>query len=119
MTYSQSFSSTNLQTSRSKTAVAWAMQHAFVLNIATFGFLILLSLVYIVQVNNTASKGYAIRDLENQIHELTLSNQQMESVAREAQSLSNISRAVKMIGLVQENHPTYIDASGKSYAFAK
>lgn len=99
--------------------IAWVGQHSFQLNIATFALLVLFSFVYIIQVNNTASKGYAIRDLENRIHDLTLSNQRMELASREAQSLNNISRAIKMIGLVQENHPTYVDATGATYAFNK
>lgn len=86
---------------------------------ATLALLILCSFFYIIQVNGTASKGYAIRDLENSIRTLTLSNERMEVDAREAQSLANIQRSVKMIGLVQETHPTYLDASGASYAFAK
>jgi len=99
--------------------IAWVWQYSFQINIATFALLVLLSFVYIIQVNNTASKGYAIRDIENRIHELTLSNQTMELALRDAQSLNNISRTVKMIGLVQENNPTYVDATGATYAFNK
>lgn len=89
------------------------------LNLGTLVLLVALAVVYIVQVNQTASKGYQIRELESQIHELTLRNQTLEIATQQAQSLENVARATKMIGLVKADRPEYITASAPSYALAE
>lgn len=97
----------------------WITTHATLLNIVTFAVLLLVSFAYIIQVNGTASKGYQIHDLENSIHQLSIANQQSELEIREAQSLKNINRAVKMIGMVPVDQATYVEKNAGSVAFAK
>ena len=104
---------------RSHSARVWISTHTTLLNITTLAVLVTVCLAYVVQVNGTASKGYAIRDLETKIHQLAVSNQQLETETQEAQSLQNITHAVKMIGMVKAEQPVYLDASGASYAFAR
>lgn len=81
--------------------------------------LLVLCVGYIYQVNKTVSKGYQIRELESTILELTLRNQKLEIVTQQAQSLENIERATKMLGLVQADRPVYIQTSGSSYVLNK
>ncbi|OGL63383.1 hypothetical protein A3C09_04295 [Candidatus Uhrbacteria bacterium RIFCSPHIGHO2_02_FULL_47_44] len=97
----------------------WITTNVTRVNMVTFAVLIIVCLAYIVQVNNTASKGYQIRDLENTIHHLTVANQQSELEIREAQSLNTIQRSVKMIGMVPAEQAVYVDARGGSVAFAQ
>ncbi len=104
--------------SRSFSFSSWLWQNIKLVNIATFAVVILLCGAYIYQVNSSISKGYQIRDIETQIRELTLSNQQMELSAREAQSLQNVAHAVKMLGLVDAENPIYLEAPAPAFAMA-
>jgi hypothetical protein len=97
----------------------WITTNVTRVNMVTFAVLVAICFAYIVQVNSTASKGYQIRDLENTIRELSVSNQQSELEIHQAQSLENIQHAVKMIGMVPSDQVVYLDARGGSVAFAK
>lgn len=93
--------------------------HTLVLNVVTTALVLAAAASYIVQVNGSVAKGYAIRELEDEIHELTLANQKLEVNVREAQSLENVNRSVKMLGLVDAETPTYVRASVPSVALAR
>lgn len=113
------FSNTHSYCVRSRSFRVWLSAYIWQINIATFSALILLSFIYIFQVNSTASKGYTMRELETRIQELTVTNQQIETEVNEAQSLNRISRVVKMIGMVKAEAPVYVNAGSPSVAFAK
>ncbi len=81
--------------------------------------LFVLCLFSIVQVNHSVSKGYQIRELESQVHGLTLVNQKLEVETHQAQALTTIARATKMLGLVKADQPTYLSTIVPSYALAK
>jgi len=104
---------------RAKTAVAFVDRHMTALNAVGLALVAALAVLYIVQVNRTVTHGYMIRELESDIHELTLANQQLEVDARAAQSLDRVTRSVKMLGLVDAGTPTYVTAGEPSYAMAK
>ena len=93
--------------------------HLKLWNVASLAVVILLCVVYIIQVNSAIAKGYEMREIETQIHELTLSNQKLEVVARQAQSLNQVTHAVKMLDLVKAEQPTYVQGSQPSYALAE
>lgn len=94
-------------------------RRAFALNLATLVLVVACSAAYIVQVNGSVAKGYAIRELEDQIKDLTLQNQKLEVTVREAQALENVTRSVKMLGLVSAGTPTYVRASAPAVALAR
>lgn len=114
-----SFVSHSSRPFRANTISLWITTNVTRVNIVTFAVLIAVCFAYIIQVNNTASKGYQIRDLENTIHQLSVANQQSELEIHEAQSLNNIQHAVKMIGMVPADQAVYVDVRGGSVAFAK
>lgn len=97
----------------------WVSNHLTLLNSLTFILFLFVFFAFIVQVNNSASKGYVIRDLEKKIEVLTRSNQQTELEIQQAQSLGNIQRVVKMIGMVPSDQVVFVDAKDGSVAFAK
>ena len=101
------------------TFVSWVKSHQAWLNVTSFIFLLVFCIAYIIQINQTVSKGYQIRELESEISELTLRNQKLEVVTQQAQSLENIERATKMLGLVRAERPTYVLSSTPSYALAE
>ena len=98
---------------------AWLKQHVSLINTISFILLVILCFSYIVHVNRSVTKGYQMRELEAQISELSLLNQQLEMTTQQAQSLTNVSRAVKMMGLVDAGQPTYVALENPSYALAE
>lgn len=104
---------------RTRNVLAFLQSRAVVLNVSTLALVVLFAASYIVQVNGSVAKGYAIRELEDRIHELSLNNQKMEVTVREAQSLDNVTRSVKMLGLVSADAPTYVNANAPSVALAR
>lgn len=104
---------------RVRSIPVWISSNLTHVNMATFALLLMCCLAYIIQVNGTASKGYQIRDLENAIQQLTVANEQFELEIQQAQSLGNIRRAVKMIGMVPAEQAVYVDVRSESVAFAK
>ncbi len=98
---------------------AWVRDHVVALNFISLAILGLLVMLYIVQVNATISKGYEIRDLETQVHELSLMNQNLELETRKSQSLNHVAHSVQMLGFVKAEMPSYIDGSKPSFAMAQ
>lgn len=101
-------------------AVAASLQaHTKRLNIITSILVVAFVILYITQVNGSISKGYTMRGLENRIQELSYENQKLEVATREAQSLANVAKATKMIGMVKAEQPNYINDEGPSYVLSR
>lgn len=98
---------------------AFLDKNVVMLNVISLVMVLAIILMYIFQVNGAVTKGYQMRDLETRIESLTLENQRLEVVAREAQSLDNVKKSVKMLGFVPAEVPTYTDVSDPSYALAE
>ncbi len=105
--------------SRTRSAFAFVSRHTLALNVVTTCCVVLFAAAYIVQVNGSVAKGYAIREVEDQIKTLSLANQKMEVIVREAQSLENVTRNVKMLGMVTSDAPSYVNAGASSVALAQ
>jgi cell division protein FtsL len=98
---------------------AWITSHVVALNISSLVIVGLLVITYIIQVNASISQGYQIRELENQLDELTLMNQNLELETRKSQSLEHVAKSVKMLGFVQAEMPQYISGSAPALAMAE
>lgn len=98
---------------------AWIANHVVVLNIISLAIVAVLIVSYIIQVNASISQGYQIRELENQLDELSLLNQNFELEARKSQSLEHVAQSVKMLGFVQAEMPNYISGTEPAFALAE
>lgn len=107
------------QAKKTPLLAAWVQRHIFILNVTSLAMIILLCGAYIVQVNQAVAKGYQMRQFEDQIETLTLRNQQLEIAVREAKSLEHVTHAVKMMGLVESDQPTYMQSTPPSLAIAE
>jgi hypothetical protein len=74
---------------------------------------------YIAQINGSVTTGYALRDAQTKVDELTNENQKLEVAVRKEQSLEDVENSVKILGLVPAGTPTYVSAASASYALAK
>ena len=111
------FAQSNSSHSRPHSWIAAFSQRATLANLVSFAVVLLMAAAYIVQINGSVGKGYQMRDLETRIHDLTISNQKLEVASREAQALDNVSKAVKMIGMVPAETPKYVRSAAPSVAF--
>lgn len=90
-----------------------------VFNVASLVMVLVLLSFYIVQVNRSVTAGYQMRTLESEMHALALEREKLEIAVRQSQSLEEVSRAGKMIGLVPAGRPEYVDGSVPAYALAQ
>lgn len=67
---------------------------------------------YLYQVNSIATKGYEIRDLESQIHDLQKESKKMEIREVELRSMDNIEKASQNLNLVNSDQVTYVEING-------
>ncbi|HBK34783.1 MAG: hypothetical protein UU08_C0020G0008 [Candidatus Uhrbacteria bacterium GW2011_GWE2_40_58] len=107
------------QIKRSRTLLHWVNNHFATVNLVGLFVVICLCSIYIVQVNKAVAQGYEMREYENVISELTLQNQKLEVDVRQAQSLENVTRAVKMLGFTSSTQPFYLETTIPSYALAE
>lgn len=112
------FSPTHVVTRRISVR-AWIAGHVVALNIASLVIVCLLVVSYIIQVNASISQGYQIRELENQLDELSLMNQNLELETRKSQSLDHVAKSVKMLGFVVAEMPNYISGAEPAFAMAE
>jgi cell division protein FtsL len=65
--------------------------------------------MYIWQVNISATQGYAISDLNNEITVLQQQNEQLEHKVSSLKSVESVTTRVQMLGLVKINDVRYIN----------
>lgn len=78
---------------------------------------VLLTVVYLFQINDLAIKGFEIRSLENKIKELEQENKNIKLKATELQDLSNIMKDLETeLNMVKVEHIEYISSSAPATA---
>lgn len=64
---------------------------------------------YLYQVNDLATKGYEIRDIENHISALDKENKKMQIREVELRSMYNLEKSTKDLNLVNTTNITYLE----------
>ncbi len=78
---------------------------------AAVGITLLLSAVlYLVQVNGLATKGYVVEDLERSTSELAERNRRLETVVQQRQSFRQVSGRVSGLRMVSPQRVEYVSA---------
>lgn len=67
---------------------------------------------YLYQVNDLATKGYEIRDIENEIKKLKADNEKNKIQEVELKSMHNIEKVAEDLNLVSSKDSTYINLKG-------
>lgn len=67
---------------------------------------------YLYQVNDLATKGYEIRDIENEIKKLKADNEKNKIQEVELKSMHNIEKAAEDLNLVSSKNSTYLNLKG-------
>lgn len=88
-----------------------------VLNSITVGFIVALGVLYIGQVNASAAKALAVRDLEDQQAALRVEAQRLDAQIDQLRSLDSVMQRQQFLGLVDVQKTSYIRSSSGSVAF--
>ncbi|GBE16998.1 cell division protein FtsL [bacterium BMS3Abin15] len=72
-------------------------------------FIILSGIIYMYSINNSAVKGYKIRQEEKEISGLKKSNEQLRIKEAELKSLYHIEEISKKLNMTELNNISYID----------
>jgi hypothetical protein len=67
---------------------------------------------YLYQVNDLATKGYEIRDIENRIQTLEKESKKMQIKEVELRSMYNIEKSTQDLNLVNPQSITYVEMDG-------
>lgn len=78
--------------------------------------LCLLSLFYLAQANQTATKGYEIRTLEEQLEALKAEQKKLELKAAELQSVRNVEEGSRQLNMVPIEKVVYLAPGGSVVA---
>lgn len=87
-----------------------------VLNTLMIGVIIALGVLYIGQVNASASKAIALRELEDRKTSLVLDNERLHAKIAELRSLDSVMQRQQFLGLVKVQNISYISAGPSSVA---
>lgn len=74
-----------------------------------FFMILLLGSFYLYQVNDLATKGYEIRDIENEIKNLKADNEKNKIKEVELKSMHNIEKIAEDLNLVSSKNSTYVN----------
>lgn len=77
---------------------------------------LILSAMYIWQVNAAATTGFTMRDLESGIAELRLEQERMNLEVAQLQSVDSVSQRVQMLGLSEVKTIEYLTPGSGSVA---
>jgi hypothetical protein len=76
------------------------------------GLVLLLSFSYLYQVNDLATKGFEVRELEKKIQDLEKDSKKMQIREVELRSMYNIEKFTKDLDLVSPENITYVEMDG-------
>jgi hypothetical protein len=83
------------------------------LAVALGSIVFILGVFYLYQVNDLATKGYEIRDIEKQIADLSQVNKNNRIKEVELKSMYNIEKTAQNLNLVSTKEITYLNLSGE------
>jgi cell division protein FtsL len=101
-----------------RSSVTTTCRGSFELNfknlVISLGFIFfILGVFYLYQVNDLATKGYEIRDIEKQIASLSQVNKDNRIKEVELKSMYNIEKTAQSLNLVSTKEITYLNLSGE------
>lgn len=96
-------------------ATKW-WQNARVLNTLLTGVIIALGVLYIGQVNASASKALALRELEDAKTALQVENEMLDAKIAQLRSLDSVMQRQQFLGLVKASSVSYITTNSGAVA---
>ena len=80
--------------------------------------ILVVSIIYLIQTNSLATKGYEIKELEKEIIELKQATKNLEAQALEMQSVKKVSEKVNSLNMVLGEEVEYLSGDQKEVALS-
>lgn len=104
------------ETIKAKTAVFKSVNWFTILVV---GVTMVLGMLYIWQVNITATRGFTMRDLDQDIEELVQENERLQVQITKLQSVDSVATRIQMLGLLDISDIEYMNSGDDSVAIAR
>lgn len=88
-------------------------------NIMVASLTVVLSFVYIVQVNRAASQGFNLRDMEKKVEALQTDVMSLEDKVATLSSVKSLSDHASQLGFVSVDRLEFVNPASRSYAMAR
>lgn len=75
--------------------------------------------LYIIQVNQAASRGFHLRDVERHVDGLTTQVRALEDQVATLSSVQSMTQRAEQLGFVTVDHLEFVNPASRSYALAK
>lgn len=93
--------------------------NSMILSLIIVCLIILSGTFYLIQVNKVATKGYQIRDFEQQIKELEENNKKLATEKIKLESNVEIEKRIANLGMVRVNSIDYVEDTHSAVAVAQ
>lgn len=103
-----------LETLRGKFTAVWRDKK--VIKIFLFGFTLALAVLYVIQVNTASTKGFAMRDLQQNNQVLKQDNEKLSAEIDRLRSLASVSERQAFLGLVKLQNVSYLTVTSSEMA---
>lgn len=80
---------------------------------------LILSVVYLIHINTLATRGYAMKELDQHIADLKKQNERLQLDIIESQSMGTLQKKIDEMKLVRADHIDYIEPGVASVAVAR
>lgn len=96
-----------------------ALSRRPVVNVILFGLILVLGICYLFQINKTATSGFTVKDLNNELADLQESQQKIQLQIADLQSLQHIQLATDRLKLSAQTRLQYINNTTGTVALEK
>ena len=80
-------------------------------NASVFLIIIILAAVYVFQISETTTRGFALRDIERSVEIVKFENQKLLAEAVEIKRLPSVTERMQMLGLSKPVNTIYLSSS--------
>lgn len=102
--------------SDTKATIANVFSNRKLLNIVVISLIVAFGVLYIVQVNSSASRGLALRDMQAKNLALHIAYQSTEAKIDELRSLDSVMQREQLLGLTKATKVSYITKANNTVA---
>ncbi|HCC83911.1 TPA: hypothetical protein DEP96_03615 [Candidatus Uhrbacteria bacterium] len=102
--------------SDTKTKIATLLSNRKLLNVVVISLIMAFGVLYIVQVNSSATRGLALRDMQEKNQALHIAFQSTEAKIDELRSLDSVMQREQLLGLIKATKVSYIIKANNTVA---
>ena len=84
--------------------------HFSIVRVLLVTITVMLTILYIWQVSVSSTRGYAVRDLQNQIDQLHRDDERLKMEVAKLQSVDSVTTRMQMLGLVKISDIHYLNS---------